>query len=119
MSNEHYHIGEVGKKWNNNDKSKWLSEQTIKRSYQDDVVSEINKLSEDFDISTYGELKYSVGTYLLYSIKTTNWDATKPLILVTGGVHGYETSGVHGALRFINTIIPNKYYEKFNILMVG
>ena len=25
-----------------------------------------------------------------------DWDATKPTILVTGGVHGYETSGVQG-----------------------
>jgi hypothetical protein len=30
-----------------------------------------------------------------------NWDDNLPVALVTGGVHGYETSGVHGALRFL------------------
>ena len=108
----------LAKKWNDNDKSKWLSEQAIKRSYQDEVVNEIKNLSIDFDIDVYGELKYSVGEYKLYSIKTKNWDDNKPVILVTGGVHGYETSGVHGALRFANTILPNKYYKKFNILIL-
>src|SRR5690606_37987394 len=29
-----------------------------------------------------------------------NWDESRPLALITGGVHGYETSGVHGALHF-------------------
>jgi len=32
--------------------------------------------------------------YPLYVFKSQQWDATKPTCLVTGGVHGYETSGV-------------------------
>lgn len=118
MNSEHYHIGQKGKKWDENDKSVWLSEQTIKRSYQDEVVSRVFKLSEDFDIKVYGELKYSVGEYKLYSIKTKNWDANKPVILVTGGVHGYETSGVHGAIDFAETIISKKYADKYNIIVL-
>jgi hypothetical protein len=43
-----------------------------------------------------------------------NWDETKPSVLVTGGVHGYETSGVQGALEFLATAAEN-YENTFNI----
>jgi hypothetical protein len=36
--------------------------------------------------------------------------------LVTGGVHGYETSGVQGAIRFLETKALD-YASKFNILV--
>lgn len=36
-------------------------------------------------------------------MKTKDWAPDKPSVLVTGGVHGYETSGVQGALQFIDT----------------
>ncbi|MCZ7153699.1 peptidase, partial [Salmonella enterica] len=38
--------------------------------------------------------------YPLYAIRSRDWSETRPVALVTGGVHGYETSGVHGALQF-------------------
>jgi predicted deacylase len=37
-------------------------------------------------------------------------------VLVTGGVHGYETSGVQGALLFLQTE-AHKYAEHFNVLV--
>lgn len=37
-------------------------------------------------------------------------------MLVTGGVHGYETSGVHGALKFVETE-AERYAEHFNIVV--
>ena len=39
--------------------------------------------------------------YPLFAVKTKDWAADKPHLLVTGGVHGYETSGVQGALLFL------------------
>jgi hypothetical protein len=36
-------------------------------------------------------------------------------VLVTGGVHGYETSGVQGAILFMKTE-AHRYLEHFNIL---
>jgi hypothetical protein len=36
----------------------------------------------------------------LYVLKSRDWDGKLPTVLITGGVHGYETSGVHGALLF-------------------
>ena len=37
-------------------------------------------------------------------------------MLVTGGVHGYETSGVQGAIRFLETR-AQEYNENFNIVV--
>ena len=49
----------------------------------------------------YGEITQEAARYPLFVIKSKGWDATaKPSVLVTGGTHGYETSGVQGALLF-------------------
>jgi len=48
----------------------------------------------DFDVEQYGALSVDKERYPLFCLKTKNWDAKKMNVLVTGGVHGYETSGV-------------------------
>ena len=75
--------------------------QTHRRSYADDVVRALEALKRDFEVLTYGQLDYAPdGTYPLFVLKSRAWNDALPLGMVTGGVHGYETSGVHGALRF-------------------
>jgi len=64
------------------------------RSYKEEVLDKITLLKENFDVEQYGALSCDKERYPLMSIKTRNWDQNKPNILVTGGVHGYETSGV-------------------------
>lgn len=115
---ETYHIGTPGKKWGDQEKQQWLTEQPIKRAYKEEVEKKMSSFSvTDFDIECYGKLEYSVGSYDLYAIKTKNWDASKPYILVTGGVHGYETSGVQGAIRFAQTRAL-EYAKDFNIVIL-
>ncbi|KAA1152986.1 M14 family metallopeptidase [Pseudoalteromonas fuliginea] len=116
MTNSTYPIGTPGKKWNNNDKALWLARQNIKRSYQNEVITLINDLKSTLDIEQYGELNYTAGTYPLYILKTPNFNANKPTVLITGGVHGYETSGVHGALRFAKTSAM-QHSKQFNIIV--
>lgn len=116
MNNSSYPIGTPGEKWNNNNKIQWLEAQKIKRSYQQEVVTLIDELKSTLEVQQYGELNYAAGSYPLYALKTTNFDTNKATVLITGGVHGYETSGVHGALRFAKTL-ANKYAEHFNIVI--
>ena len=111
-----YHIGTPGTPWGVEEKAQWLAEQSKKRSYFDDVVSKIETFKANFDVEQYGELAYESDTYPLFVVRTKNWDAGKPTVLVTGGVHGYETSGVHGALRFIETK-ANEYQTDFNVVV--
>ena len=99
-----YSIGKPGQKWGESEKIKWRLAQVIKRSYQAEVVVKIDALREQFDVTEYGALNYEEGLYPLYALKSRNWDRSLPTVLVTGGVHGYETSGVQGALRFLETV---------------
>ncbi|ELI1594260.1 M14 family metallocarboxypeptidase [Vibrio alginolyticus] len=110
-----YPIGTPGQPWNEEERKAWLATQEVKRSYQDEVVSKIDALRERFDVEQYGALSYNEARFPLFCIKTRNWDSTKPVVLVTGGVHGYETSGVHGALKFVEA---ERYAEHFNIVVV-
>lgn len=115
-----YHIGTVGQPWGEAEKAQWLSEQQIKRSFFDEVLPAIAALQNEFDVEQYGELNYQQlcgKTYPLYAVKSRNWQSDKPTILVTGGVHGYETSGVHGALRFLQ-IKAKAYSDTVNILVL-
>ncbi|EGR0025626.1 M14 family metallocarboxypeptidase [Vibrio alginolyticus] len=111
-----YPIGTPGQPWNAEERKAWLATQEVKRSYQDEVVSKIDALREHFDVEQYGALSYNEARFPLFCIKTHYWDSTKPVVLVTGGVHGYETSGVHGALKFVETE-AERYAEHFNIVV--
>ena len=92
-------IGKPGQAWGEAERAEWRSEQTVKRSYVDDLVSVIDRLRPRLDVVQYGSLEYDGQQYPLYALKN-RWKDELPAVLVTGGVHGYETSGVHGALQF-------------------
>jgi len=115
-SEEIYPIGTPGQKWTENENVQWFEEQTIKRSYKDEVIEKITVLKTDFDVEQYGALSLDESRYPLFAIKTKDWDDNKKTVLVTGGVHGYETSGVQGALRFVETK-ASQYTKHFNIIV--
>lgn len=101
--------------WTQKEKENWFKEQQIKRSYQDQVVSKIKDLKESFEIIQYGSLSLNPDRYPLYLIKSKGFDFKKKTILITGGVHGYETSGVQGALGFFKNEAL-KYLNDFNFI---
>ena len=108
-----YPIGTPGKPWNKEDQKAWFELQSVKRSYLDDVVSQLDSLTSDFNIEQYGALSYDSDKYPLYILKSKQWQADKPVVLVTGGVHGYETSGVQGACLCARGY-STTYTEKIN-----
>jgi hypothetical protein len=94
-------IGTPGVAWSAPERAQWRATQKKRRSYADDVLSVIERLGRTFDVAQYGTLEYPPdGSYPLFVLKSRPWNDALPLMMVTGGVHGYETSGVHGALRF-------------------
>ncbi|MES2526644.1 MAG: M14 family metallocarboxypeptidase [Bdellovibrionota bacterium] len=103
------------KPWGSAEKANWRAEQTIKRSYKNDVLTKIEKLRDTLDVTQYGALSYNKDLYPVFMLKTRNFDKNKKTILVTGGVHGYETSGVHGALAFMANEFQ-RYTDTFNIV---
>jgi hypothetical protein len=96
-----YPIGTPGVPWGNAEISAWRSQQVPTRSYKVDVLSAIERLRAHFDVVEYGRLDDGIDAYPLFAVRNRDWNDALPIVLVTGGVHGYETSGVHGALRFL------------------
>lgn len=95
-------IGTPGQPWGAAEKAQWRASTRVQRRYADDVLPAIDALRGAFDVVQYGTLDYGAdGTFPLFALRTRAWDEALPLMLVTGGVHGYETSGVHGALQFL------------------
>ncbi len=101
--------------WGPKEKQKWYNEQSIQRSYKSDVVTKIRALALNFEIHQYGSLSISPDNYPLYLLLSKNLNSTKQTILITGGVHGYETSGVHGALGFLEQAFI-KYQDVFQFV---
>jgi hypothetical protein len=102
MSHAPYPIGTPGQPWGETEVAAWLSGQTVKRSYEADVLRLIETLGSRYNVVQYGRLDYRPDKYPLFAIKSRGWRDGLPGVLVTGGVHGYETSGVQGALRFVD-----------------
>ncbi|MDN4501869.1 M14 family metallocarboxypeptidase [Alteromonadaceae bacterium BrNp21-10] len=114
--NSEYPIGIIGQPWNAQHKAQWFEQQKVRRSYQQNVVAKLSSLGQHFDIIQYGSLPIDPVRYPLYMLKSRLWNNNKPTVLVTGGVHGYETSGVHGALAFAVGKTAD-YVECFNLMV--
>jgi hypothetical protein len=98
-----YPVGTPGQPWGPSEKAAWLGQQRIRRSYADEVRAKIEALSGRNHVEQYGTLDYAAGRYPLLVIRCSGWKDGRPCALITGGVHGYETSGVQGAIRFAQT----------------
>jgi hypothetical protein len=111
-----YPIGTPGVPWGPAEVAAWLARQTRQRSYEADVLAVIERLRPRFDVVQYGRVDYPPESFPLFAIKSRHWREELPCVLVTGGVHGYETSGVHGALQFAEQHAAS-YEGKVNLVI--
>lgn len=117
MITEGFHaIGTPGQPWGDAEKTEWLARQSRKRSYEEDVLSVIERMRPRFHVMQYGQVEYGPDSYPLFAIRSRAWSDGLPCALVTGGVHGYETSGVHGALQFVEQHAAG-YAGRVNLLV--
>lgn len=107
-----YPIGNHGTPWGVPEKAAWLSRQRVQRSYATDVLAPLQThLPSRAELCPYGVLDYTrhgLGSFPLYAVRSRQWEPSKPVVVVTGGVHGYETSGVQGALRWIQQAFDSR-----------
>ncbi|TAG25415.1 MAG: peptidase [Burkholderiales bacterium] len=101
MSATSYPIGTPSQAWGAAEIELWRAKQIRKRSYADDVLSPLELLRDRFDVFSYGQVVYGQECFPLMATRSRDWRSDLPSVLITGGVHGYETSGVQGALRFL------------------
>jgi hypothetical protein len=111
-----YPIGTPRQAWGEAELGQWRAQQSRRRRYDQDVLPRIDALAGAFDQIVYGQLDYAGETYALQALMSRDWDSALPAALVTGGVHGYETSGVLGALAFLETS-AGAYAGRVNILV--
>jgi len=102
--------------WGASERAQWLSQQRKRRSYADEVVTRVERLAARFDIEEYGQLDYPPDHYRQLALRSREALENRPWVLVTGGVHGYETSGVHGALQFLEDRAAD-YTQRINLLV--
>lgn len=117
MTSGHCPIGRPGQPWGEAEVAEWRSRQKRQRSYEDDVLRRVEALRGRFDVAQYGRLDYAPDAYPLFVLRSRGWNDELPCVLVTGGVHGYETSGVHGALLFAERHAVD-YAGRANLMIV-
>ena len=111
-----YSIGTPGEPWTDADRATWYEARRIERSYRDEVLDRLERLGPSFEVEQYGALSIDTGRYPLFAVKTAQPTSGAPWVLVTGGVHGYETSGVQGALAFLADHAAD-YAGRLNLLV--
>ena len=109
-------IGTPGQAWGQAEIAQWRSRVTRQRSYAQEVLHPLQQLPAELEQIQYGELSYADGQFPLVALRSLDWRSDLPSALITGGVHGYETSGVQGALRFALSD-ARAYAGKINLLI--
>ena len=112
-----YPVGTPGQPWGDAERAAWRARQVVQRSHATDVVAALRALPDAFTTVQYGELAAGAERYPLLLAMTRDWNPALPSALVTGGVHGYETSGVHGALQFLRDR-AQAYAGRINLVVV-
>lgn len=117
MTNERFYpIGTPGTPWNETDKAQWYESRSIERSYQDEVLRKLESLDKSLELEQYGALSIDADRYPLFAVTIASASKRAPWALITGGVHGYETSGVQGALAFLAEHALD-YRDRLNLLV--
>ncbi|MGS5086060.1 M14 family metallopeptidase [Hydrogenophaga sp. A37] len=111
-----YPIGTPGQAWGPAEVAAWRAQLVRQRSYAEGVLTAFERLRARFEVLPYGEVLYESDVYPLFALQSREWQPGLPGVLVTGGVHGYETSGVHGALRFLDQN-AEAYTGRVNLLV--
>lgn len=101
--------------WTNQDLLHWQDSHQLKRDYHTDIISPVLSLRNEFDIQRYGALRFDIDRYPLYAVKNKNWSTDNPIVLISAGVHGCETSGIQAMIRFLKHKI-HRFTSQFNFI---
>ncbi len=112
-----YPIGTPGTPWSDQERQAWHDAQSARRSYREEVIARLDSLPSAFSVTQYGALPVDPQRYPLFALTADGAGPSAPWALITGGVHGYETSGVQGALDFAHGA-ASRYLDRINLLVL-
>lgn len=109
---------ESKKPWGPEEKAAWLKRQDTKRSYVRIVANRLDRLPTNglYKVEEYGSLNYKPQPYRLLRVTVGDLTNGKPNVLITGGVHGYEMSGVLAPMEFLEKY-ASALSDRFNFLV--
>ncbi|CCG88673.1 M14 family metallopeptidase [Erwinia piriflorinigrans] len=110
-----YPIGTPGIAWQRQEIDAWRNQQRKQRSYGE-ILALFRKAARRAELTIYGHLNYASENYELIALRSSGWDNSLPVALITGGVHGYETSGVLAPFRFLHEH-TDEYVGRINLLI--
>jgi len=111
-----YPIGTPGQPWTTEEKAAWRERQKVQRSYRQEVLDRLEHVDPALVVERYGALSVDPERYPLLAVRSAQPREGLPWALVTGGVHGYETSGVQGALAFLDDW-ASSYLDRLNLVI--
>ena len=116
-----YPIGTPGTPWGVAERNAWLARQQVQRSYFAEVIAPLKahrpSQAELFEYGVLDLAPMGLGRYPLFAVRSRVWNPELPAVLITGGVHGYETSGVQGALQWLESDF-DRYSGRINLLVL-
>jgi Succinylglutamate desuccinylase / Aspartoacylase family len=68
--------------------------------FAQEVESKLQQL-KGCSVEQIARVDYGGASWPILCIRSTRWDATRPTVLISGGLHGDEPAGVHAALAFL------------------
>ncbi len=112
----YFPIGTPGTPWGDREKQAWFESQSLQRSYREEVLDKLETLDDSHEVFRYGALPLDPTRYPLMAVRIAAERVDAPWMLVTGGVHGYETSGVQGAIEFASSHASG-YRDRVNLVI--
>ncbi len=97
--------------WKSEHVEAWRKPLKLVRDYKKNIVQRIKgeSISQNFTSHEYGRLSHNPDKFPLFYLKSKNWDDDKPSILIVGGVHGYEPSGIFASIEFAEKNEDNNF----------
>jgi hypothetical protein len=68
--------------------------------FSQEVESKLSQL-KGCSVEQIARVSYGGASWPILCVRSTRWDATRPTVLISGGLHGDEPAGVHAALAFL------------------
>lgn len=105
--------------WSATQKQQWYADVVAKGPVRDyeEVVARLQRLpANSHCLESYGEVRTPLKNYPAFCVTVGDIQNGNPNILIAGGVHGYEPSGVEAALRFLEDEVQS-FRNEFNFVV--
>lgn len=92
-----------------------ISDGTSSKESFADVVIQGLSANTQITLETVCDVTEDTQSYPILLARSQPYDASKPTVFLSAGIHGDEPAGVHAVIRFLNNDLP-RYADRFNVI---